>query len=478
MSTLNFERKKPEETGINSKWIINFLERLEKCHLPMHSFILMKDDAIVAETYYAPYKADTLHRMFSIVKSFVSVAIGILEGEGKLSLDDNIVTYFPEKMSDDDFPYLAALTIRDMLMMSTCHAKTTYKFVGCNDWTGSFFTTPPSHVPGTTFSYDTSSTHTLCALVEKLTGMRLLDFLKAQFLTEAGFSDESYVMQIPSGETLGGSGLMATPMDLLKFMYIISKNGKLNDKQVIPEDYVKSATSWQTDTYCKSATWEEMQGYGYQFWRTTHNGFACYGMGGQYAVYYPDQNVLFITTADTQGRQGGTQMIYDAFYQEILDKIGTAFTDTKVSPAEFDKFLSTRTLFHVEGTNTSSIIDKINDCKYTLDANPMGFKWISLSLDKHSGTFDYETDKGVFSLPFGIGFNENTIFPHYGYKAAVSGAFRRNDTFLIKANIVDESIGNLFIQLVFKGNDVTLIMRKFEETMFNEFDGIVSGHIE
>lgn len=476
MKNLEFARCKPEETGISSQWIVNFLNRLESCDLPLHSMILMKDDAIITETYYAPYKANTLHRMFSITKSFVSVAIGLLCEEGRLNLTDKIITYFPEKLTNNTSSvYLGDMTIRDMLMMSSCYSSTTYKAPGCTDWVGSFFTTQPSHIPGTTFSYDTSATHTLCALVEKLTGMKMLDYLRIKFLNETGFSREAYVIEAPNGESLGGSGLMATPMDLLRFMYVISHNGILNGKQVLPAEYIKAATSWQTDTYSRQSTWEEMQGYGYQFWMTTHNGVACYGMGGQYAIYYPDQNILLITTADTQGRQGGTQLIYDSFYQEILDRIGTDISGTREF-TNFNAYLNTRSLFYVKGESSSDIYEQVKDARFYMDPNPMGFKWISLSLDKFDGTFDYETDRGVFSLPFGIDCNEIISFPGYGYRSAASGAFRRKDTFLIKVHITDECVGNIFIQLVFKGNAVTLMMRKFEETMFNEFNGFVSGH--
>lgn len=476
MNKLIFEYSKPESVGIQSDWIKNFLGRLEQCHLPMHSFILMKDDKIVAETYYVPYRADTQHRMFSITKSFVSIAIGLLAEEGKLSLDDKIVSFFPEKLPEDELsPYLSEMTIRHMLMMATCHRMTTYKAPGVTDWVGSFFTTPPSHVPGTTFSYDTSSTHTMCALVEKLSGMKLLDYLRVKFLDEIGFSKEAYVMEAPGGESYGGSGLMSTPVDLLKFMYVIAKGGKVGDKQLLPADYVREATACQIDTYGKSSSWEEMQGYGYQFWRTTHNGFCCYGMGGQYACFYPKQNLLFITTADTQGRMGGTQLIFDAFYQEIYDKIGMPVQESSFDLAEY---LDSRTLFAVPGEHSSDILQEINHTKYILDKNETGFIWMELSLEESEGKLRYETSEGVFELGFGIGYNKIVTFPKYEYRAAVSGAFRDENTFLIKANIVDECIGNLFIQLVFKGDQLTVLMRKFEETMFNEFDGFISGRKE
>lgn len=468
-----FQYAQPEEVGISSKSVQNFLERLESSHLALHSFILMKDEKIVAETYYAPYTADDMHRMFSITKSFVSVAIGLLIEEGRIALDDKIINHFPEKLPEGEIsPYLSELTIRNMLMMATCHKMTTYKLPGVTDWVGSFFTAPPSHVPGTTFSYDTSSTHTLCALVEKLTGMKMLDYLRSKFLDEIGFSKDAYVLEAPGGESLGGSGLMARPMDLLKFMYVISHDGKLGDKQLLPGDYIKDAVAKQIDTYGKCGTWEEMQGYGYQFWRTTHNGYCCYGMGGQYVCYYPEQDVFFVTTADTQGRGGGTQLIFDAFYQEIYDKIGV----TEDAEVDLKAFCDSRKMRYVEGSATSPVLDKVNQAKYTLNENVKGFKWMQLSVGEKEGILSYENKDGVFELPFGIGASKVIKFPKYGFRSVVSGAFKDDNTFLIKGDIVDESVGNLFIQLVFKGDEVTVMMRKMEETMFGEFDGFISGH--
>lgn len=476
MSKLVFEYSSPETVGISSKWVTNFLGRLEQCHLPMHSFILMKDDKIIAETYYAPYQADTQHRMFSVTKSFVSIAIGLLAEEGRLSLEDNIVDFFSEKLPEGELdPYLSQMTIRNMLMMATCHCMTTYKAPGVTDWVGSFFTTEPSHVPGTTFSYDTSATHTLCALVEKLTGRKLLDYLRLKFLDEIGFSKEAYIIAAPNGESCGGSGLMATPMDLLKFMYVIAKDGRAGGKQLLPEAYVKEAVSRQIDTYGKSNSWEEMQGYGYQFWRTTHNGFCCYGMGGQYACYYPDEKVLFITTADVQGRNGGTQLIFDAFYQEIYDKIGMAVDARETDLAEY---LNTRTLSVIPGQCVSPVLQRVQGKTYILDDNANGFQWVKLTLEDTEGVLQYGTTEGIFEISFGMGHNKMIQFPKYGYKAAVSGAFRDDNTFLIKAQIVDECIGSVWLQLVFWENAVTVLMRKFEETMFLEFDGFISGHMD
>ncbi len=499
---LEFKYAVPEETGISRNWILNFLNRLESCALPLHSFILMKDDRIIAETYYSPYNAKCKHRMFSITKSFVSVAIGLLADEGKLQLDDKLTDYFPNAGTDcDTSQYRNNMTIREMLRMASCFSFTTYKEHMDENWTGTFFTSKPTHVSGTTFSYDTSSTHTLCALVEKLSGMDILDYLRVKFLDDIGFSKDAYIMKVGDNESYGGSGLMCTPMDLLRFFYVITKGGMVNGRQYIPADYIKQATSRQIDTFGKMSVYEEMQGYGYQFWMTSHGGFACFGMGGQYAIHYPDKNITLIITADTQGRDGGNQLIYDSFYQEIYDKIGTdicaddnvdasrkAVSEAlcRLNPAyicssaaketDFKKSLSLRTLSCVSGSITSPVVDNINDIRFVMDPNPSGFKWISLSFDKYEGTFDYETQQGVFSLPFGMTYNQIIELALYKSRCAVSGAFRDSNTFLIKVQVIDEHLGNAFIQLVFKDNDVTLMMRKFEEDIMEEFTGIMSGH--
>lgn len=465
-----FKTASPEAMGIATEHIDNFLTRLENLGIPLHSAIIMRNDRIVSEVYYEPYTRDSLHRMFSVTKSFVSLAIGLLMEEGKLSLDDKIVDYFPDKLGGNTpHPYLAALTIRDMLRMATCHESTTYKVMNIPDWTATFFLVPPNHIPGTAFAYDTSSTHVLCALVERLSGMTLLDYMRTKFLDELDFSKNAYCITDPSGTSMGGSGLLCTPYDVLKVFYVVAHEGAFMGKQLLPKEYVKEAVSFQIDTRGKGQFFEEMQGYGYQIWRTTHNGFAFYGMGGQLALYLPDEDLFMITTADTQGRQGGVQMIYDAFYGEIVDKLGTP----DASCDDITPYTATRQIIAVKGDYTSPIADAINNKTYVLDQNQQGFTSIRLSLDDKC--LYYTLNGTDCCLPFNMGLNAVTTFPVYNRRCAVSGAFRTEDTFLIKAHIIDECVGNVTIQLTFKEKGITVMLRKFEETYFNEYNGFISG---
>jgi CubicO group peptidase (beta-lactamase class C family) len=498
---LNFEYAPPAETGIQEQWLMRFLSRLEQQGVPMHSAIVMRGGKICLETYYKPYDANSLHRMFSTTKSLVAMAVGILIGEGKLSLSDHIVDYFPEKQpSGIAYPYTAMLTIKDMLEMKTCHHQTTYKQPGVTDWVGSFFTTPPSHVPGTSFAYDTSSTHVLGALVEKLTGMTILDFMREKCLDELGFSKDSCILPDPNGVGMGGSGLCATTRDLLLLIMLVAGNGNIGGKQYIPADFMRDARTKHSDPLANQGTLEEMQGYGYQIWLTRHGGNVLFGMGGQLALYLPDEDIYMVTTADTQGRQGGVQLIYDAFFEEIYDKL-TGKATYATPDVSFTEFINSRQIAAPAGEVTSAYADKINCKKYLCSENKCGIGEVCVRFDSESasGVLNYTNAGGKQEIRFTmVGAGGNVVcgdsaaagasfvcadgaigkFPEYGFRYSATATWRMENYLLIKVNIIDSDVGSLYIGLNYKENYVTVVLRKFLEYKLDEYVGVFSGKAE
>lgn len=534
----------PEAKGISASCIIDTLSEIDIRGISMHSFLLCKDDCLVAEGYYAPVKKDDLHRMFSVTKSFVSIAIGLLQEEGRLSLDDSIVKFFPEYIPNtcEAHPWLLATTIRDMLSMLSCHASTTYdKFSSKTDWVKSFFTVAPTHKPGTVFHYDTSATHTLCALVEKLTGMKMLDYLRNKVLNEIGFSKEAYCLTDGFGVSMGGSGLMATSRDLMCFALLILHNGKLNGKQYISADYIKEATSFQTATCVTGPIPSESQGYGLQFWTGEHGSIVCYGMGGQLAILLPEYNTAIVTTADTQGYQGGNQVIYDAIFRHILpelEKRQSPWTPSNEEKLAFEQFMSKlamRPLNHnksafeawnnksenVNDINTSFltnfgaimssfegtyVIKKAFDAAKALDNNivnetiwdeisfemsdsltPSCTGKVSLKCHVFPSIMDSTVDSPV-TFEFGFGaLKEGTLnmTTHMGNRAdepvpvsmryAASAEWLSENMLYIRVHLLDTSVGSIHIQAVFGKSDVTIFLRKQEETLFGEFSGHLYG---
>lgn len=171
----------PEECGVKSEWIEKFLDELEEKRLMMHSVMLVRGGKIFAEGYYAPFQEGELHRMYSASKSFVSTAIGVLVGQGKVALDDPAVKYFPEYADWDLHPYVREMTVRDLLCMQTAYTDSTY---GGNpmapSWVETFFTTAPSHPAGTVYHYD-GATSLLSAIVDRVAGKETIEFLKDAF---------------------------------------------------------------------------------------------------------------------------------------------------------------------------------------------------------------------------------------------------------------------------------------------------------
>ncbi len=466
-----FAAVQPEAVGIPSDSIINFMNRLEQYNICMHSFILVRYGKVAAETYYYPYRADTLHRMFSVTKSFVSLAIGLLTAEGKISLDDRIIDHFPEKLPPGGVhPYIAKTTIQDMLMMASAHARTSWSNLSERDWVKTFFVVKPSHLPGTVFSYDTSSSHTLTALVEKLTGLSLLDYLRSKFLNEIGFSKEAYITTDPLGISQGGSGLMAVPMDLAKVAWIVMQQGEYRGKQYLPREYLAEAVKKQIDTSVKGNTIDEQQGYGYQFWRVRNNGYAMFGMGGQLAVCFPDKDLLFVTTADTQENACGVPIIMDSFFKNIYQNLSDQpLPKDPLKWSELKELLANSEIKPLKGMQNSNMADIVNGKEFLFSDNPMGLKSLKLELDKEHGKFSYINQTGSHKLLFG--FNKLVVsrFPYYDFKCAASATWITDNTLVIQIRVVDEEQGTLTIQLAFKDDTVTVFMKKANGLGFNEF---------
>jgi CubicO group peptidase (beta-lactamase class C family) len=467
------------------------LDKLDKSHVNLHSLLLMRHGKLVAEAYAAPYGQNTLHRMFSIVKTLNAVAVGLLAEDGRVDLDAPITGYFPELVPSDAHPFLMQMTVRNLLMMRTCHASTTYKKEIHKEWLASFFTTPPTHKPGTVFHYDTSAAHVLCALVERLTCRNMLDYLKDRVLRQIGWSESSYLLKNEFGDSHGGSGLMATPRDILLLGQLLMQGGRFEGKQLLPEAYVKEMTSNLTPNALTSGVISETRGYGYQLWCTQHNGFVCYGLGGQLVICLPEYDLIFVTTADTQGCPGGNDLIYTALYEEILPALDTA-TDPaaeRLDTAYLSEALSAfclvplkkwcRTVLDIPYNTTflqsSTCAKEINDKIYRLEENSNGFTSLSLSLSDTNGSLNYTLNGQPCSLAFGLDACTPGTFPEYDMTCAASGMWLADNTFYIKVHILDTSIGTLHIELVFGEKDVTVFMRKIEETLFNEYAGHFYG---
>ena len=482
---------RPEEVGVHPGWVEEYAAEMNRRRKMCHSFLMMRHGKVFAEGYWKPFHKNWLHRMYSVSKTFVSAAVGMLADEGKISLDDKIADHFPDQIGEGIHPLVAEMTIRDMLKMSTCHKYSTYTGEDM-DWLHTFFHPhhEPDHPAGTEFRYDTSATYTMDVLVERLTGKTFLEYLKDKALRELGFSEDAWCVEAPEGYAWGGSGVECTTRDLARFASIFMGGGELRGKRYLSEQYVREATSRQIDNG-RIVNAMEGYGYGYQIWNTWKGSYSFCGMGGQLAVCIPEKDFLFVCTSDMQGDADGYAMIYDVLWETVIDRIdGETVPADDAALARMSETLAGLDVNVPAGETDSSLAEKINGVTYELDENRMGMRSFEIRFEENGGTLCYHTDRGDKVLPFGTGRYEDTTFPetHYsgkrintplgkGYRCLNAAVWTAPDKLLVRTYVIDDYFGNMAAEFTFDetGENVHLSITKTAEWFLDEYAGQADG---
>lgn len=290
-------RLTPAAAGIDPAGIAAFIDGLDRLD-STHSVMLLRHGAVVAEAWWAPYSAERPHSLFSVSKSFTSTAVGFAISEGLLSLESRVVDLLPDDAPAEISPNLAAMRVRDLLTMTTGHAADTVEGVrgsGSDNWAKVVLAMPVEFEPGTHFVYDTGATYLLSAILHRITGMRLLDYLTPRLFEPLGITGATWE-QCPRGIDVGGWGLAITTEEMAVFGQLLLQHGEWSGVQVVPREWLDEATARQVpnDGRGEAADWE--QGYGYQFWRARHGAYRGDGAFGQYVLVMEDQDSVLVTT--------------------------------------------------------------------------------------------------------------------------------------------------------------------------------------
>ena len=482
----------PEKAGISSAKIQEFIDVLEQKQLSTHDVILMKGNDIIFEKYWAPFNKDFLHRMYSVTKSFVAVAIGFLEQDGMIDLNDKIVKYFPDENKKHNEVNMQKQTIRDMLMMSTSRLDCGWFSAKPEDRVRFYFEEgeKSSRVPGTTFHYDSTGSFVLGALVEKLTGMPLIDYLRVKLFDKIGISKEAYMLKCPGGWSWGDSALICTARDLLKFSRFVMNYGKWNGEQLLNEKFLRDATSKLVDNNTKGVETYDSQGYGYLIWRTYDNSFSFNGMGCQFGICVPDKDLILVYNGDNQGKEHAKNIIFENFFRLIARTASDKpLPENSAAADALEKRTADLKLAAAIGESESAFADKINGVTYKLMDNPMEISKICVELNGKKGKLKYTNAQGDKVLEFGMCENAFGVFPQEGYadmvgtktttgmfyKCAVSATWTEPQKLFFKVQVIDKYFGTLNITLSFKNDEVTVFMNKCAEDFMNEYEGYAWG---
>ncbi len=493
-----FEKVTPESVGLSSRQIRKYINKLEENGLATHAIIILRHDKICYEKYWEPFTSKDLHRMYSQSKSIVSIAVGFAVQDGLMSLDDPIIKYFPKEVTQNASPYVKIQTIRNMLMMST----------GFPERTDLWFTRKPKDrvkdyfdasvefmeeamIPGTIFTYDSDGSFVLCAAVERVTGKYLMDYLREKLFDYIGVSEEAYCLQCPGGYSWGDSGIMCTPMDMLKIALFVMNHGQWNGKQILNEQYMREATSNLISTDRTGTVVLEKNGYGYQIWKLKGNCFLFSGMGCQYALGIPDKDILFIYNGDNQGNPIAATTIIDCFFDLVVNEVNSDCID--VNAYEYEKLIeysNNLILHHCIGQAEHKLMKQINNKEYQLTPNTMGIKSLKFVFDGQKGAIEYVNQQGYKKIVFGMGYNEFGLFPQEGYsndvgsektigyyyRCACSAEWQTGNILHISVQIIDKYFGRLDIFIAFKDeNAFSIRMCNSAEDFLSEYTGQAVG---
>lgn len=490
----------PEAAGISSRDVLAFYRQLDGYGLSTHSVLLSRGDRIFSECYYAPFHKDFKHRMYSASKSFVSIAVGFCEQDGLLSLDDPMVKFFPEYVTEDIDPHLRSATVREMLMMESAIEKSAVNWFtsGTKDRTETYFRKGAIYkTPRTLFHYDSSGSQILCVIVERLTGKPFLEYLKEKVLTEIGFSDDSYCLTVPGGHSFGDSGVMCSTYDLMLFARFVLSGGTFEGERYLNADYVKAATTPSVSNTDYGFLTNNDYGYGYQIWGAPRGCFTFHGMGTQVALCDPTHDFILAINSDNQGNPSHYDLLYAALYSNLFDRFSdTPLPEDPEAYAELQAYVNSAKLFFLP-PSASDFAKEIAGRTYVCDPNPMGIRRFRLTFDESEngprGTFAYENAQGEKSFSFGFGYNVFDKFPETGYAdtvatvpveghrydAAFSGTWCEPRKLLIRVQIIDKYFGNLGITVGFRDADhASIRMVKKAEAFLDEYSGILNAVAE
>lgn len=312
-------RSTPEAEKVDIQGIGNYFEAVKQSGQELHSVMVLRHGKVVAEKWFHGHGPAIPHVMHSVSKTWTSTAVGFAVQEGLLKVTDKVIRYFPDDLPKEVTPWLADLEIRDLLTMSVGHATEPSLDRTRPDlsWEKTFLAHPIKYEPGTKYLYNSMATYMVAAILQKVTGQRVLDYLYPRLLRPLGVTGAVWETS-PSGVNCGGWGLHIKTEDMAKLGQFYLQKGKWNGKQLLNEAWFEEATKahitqppqwFPEDGNPLESDW--VQGYGYQVWRCRHNAFRADGAVGQFIIVIPDKDAVVVTTANINDMQGEINLIWE-----------------------------------------------------------------------------------------------------------------------------------------------------------------------
>lgn len=403
-------RSTPEAEGVDSAAILGFLDAAAKSKHEFHSFMMVRHGRVMAEGWWTPYRADARHMLYSLSKSFTSTAVGFAVTEGKLSVEDQVISFFPNDLPPGDkiTEHLRALKVKHLLTMSVGRSHDSMPIIAKSEnWVQTFLAAPIERPPGSIFLYDSGATYMLSAIVQKVTGRKVIDYLRPRLFSPLEIHGMTWEVS-PQGINTGGWGLSVPTEALAKFGQFYLQNGAWDGKQILPAAWVHEATTFKIqqpptsgpefEKFKVTSDWH--QGYCYQFWRCRHDAFRGDGAYGQFMIVMPDEDAVVAITCQTSDMQGELNLVWDHVLPGIKDASLPPAPDLQ---RELRRRMAALALPLAQGQLFSLNQNRVSGHIYTLEPNDLGLKTVSFKFPYYPPLFGFSvsvnTNNASFNIP-------------------------------------------------------------------------------
>ena len=465
--TSNLPRSTPENEGVSSSKIIDFLNAVDTGRVELHSFMFIRHGKVIAEGWWNPYGSDKKHIMFSASKTFTATAIGLAVSENRLKITDKVSTFFPYSQPDSISDYMRELTVQNLLTMSVGQDPEPRAMGTGGDWMTVLLNSVPVHKPGTIFKYNNMATFMLSAIVQQVTGQTVFDYLLPRIFRPLAIRGIDWDLN-PQGINLGMIGLRLKTEDMAKFGQLLLQNGVWNGKQLIPKEWVKEATSFKIPTSL-SANKDSLnhsdwgQGYCYQMWRGRNNTVRLDGMGGQFVVLIPDKNAIVVLTANAKNTQDELNLVHNYLIPAIKSEKPLPENSELISTLQKREAMLNLKPF-VTAASKSELESKISEKEFILEKNTYNIQSVYFTFNGGECSFAIKRDDNISIVKcaadgwkftnttssallasprlFSKSVDANYKVQQPVIRVATSYSWTNNNTLELTARFVEESLGS------------------------------------
>ncbi|HEX6034979.1 MAG TPA: serine hydrolase [Anaerolineales bacterium] len=402
-SVTQLTRTTPESEGIPSSAILDFIRAVEQHTHPLDAvqgFMLLRHGNVVAEGWWTPYGPQYSHSLYSLSKSFTSTALGLAVAEGRLTVEDPVLKFFPDDAPSNPSRNLKAMRVRHLLSMNTGHKEDTTRhiFRGEDDnWARVFLSLPVEYQPGTWFVYNTAATYMLSAIITRLTGESLLDYLHPRLFGPLGIENPTWETD-PRGINIGGTGLHIKTEEIARFGQMYLQKGVWQGKRIVPEKWIVEATKATSDNSNTQTNPDWNVGYGYQFWRCQHDSYRGDGAFGQYCIVMSEQETVLAMISGVQDMQS----VLDKVWEHLLPAMQSeALPADTQSYSELCDKLAALLLPLANGRASSPDAEQWSGKTYELEENHLKLNTVSIRFGDERSTLIMRNDRGEHLIQIG-----------------------------------------------------------------------------